>query len=185
MAGSSDERVVVLPRGLNVGAGNRVKMPELTSALTDAGGRDVDTILQSGNILLRTDDGDPETARALVADTLRDSFNIDVHCEVRTAAEISAIFVADPLGPVADDSSRYVVTFLSGVPSADAVADLSSDNHGLEQFRVVGREAYVWAPEGLQNLKLSYSFFERHFDLDATSRNWRTVGKIAGALGVS
>ncbi|MCL2453873.1 MAG: DUF1697 domain-containing protein [Micrococcales bacterium] len=45
-------RLVILPRGINVGTRNRVPMAGLRAALTDAGFTDVQTIGQSGNVLV-------------------------------------------------------------------------------------------------------------------------------------
>ena len=43
---------VVLLRGVNLGSRNRVAMPKLREALEDAGFDDVQTYLQSGNVVL-------------------------------------------------------------------------------------------------------------------------------------
>ena len=45
-------RHVVLLRGVNLGSRNRVAMPKLRDALEDAGFDDVQTYLQSGNVVL-------------------------------------------------------------------------------------------------------------------------------------
>ena len=52
-------RQIVLLRGINLGARNRVSMPELRTALERDGFDDVQTYLQSGNVVL-TSDASPE-----------------------------------------------------------------------------------------------------------------------------
>ena len=45
-------RQIALLRGINLGARNRVSMPDLRELLTGLGHEDVKTLLQSGNVVL-------------------------------------------------------------------------------------------------------------------------------------
>ena len=47
-------RQIVLLRGINIGSKRRVAMPKLREALEDAGYKDVQTYVQSGNVVLST-----------------------------------------------------------------------------------------------------------------------------------
>ena len=55
-------RRIVLLRGINLGASRRVSMPELRAALADAGYEDVRTYVQSGNVVLGTEEA-PDSSR--------------------------------------------------------------------------------------------------------------------------
>lgn len=182
-------RCVVFPRGINVGKHNRVPMAELRPKLAAAGYTDPVTILQSGNIIVTaentSDQPDQPTAAATAAaiqQLLADEFDVHVPCAARTAADIEAILERNPLGHVADDGSRYLVNFLSAEPSPDAVRELVEADHSPEAVHVEGTEAYVWAPEGIKALRLSYSHLERHLGVTATARNWNTLERIAAKL---
>ena len=188
-------RFVVLPRGINVGGHNRVPMAELRPKLAEAGYADPVTILQSGNIIVTADAAAAErshqpgaaagTAAAVataVQQLLADEFDVHVPCAARTAAEIEAILERNPLGHIADDGSRYLVNFLSEAPTPDAVRELVEADHSPEVLHVEGTEAYVWAPEGIKALRLSYSHLERHLGVTATARNWNTLERIAAKL---
>ena len=188
-------RCVVLPRGINVGSHNRVPMAELRPKLAEAGYADPVTILQSGNIIVTAEidadqpdaavqPGQPNTAAvaAAVQQLLADEFDIHVPCAARTAAEIEAILERNPLGHVADDGARYLVNFLSEAPPPDAVQALVDADHSPEAIHIEGTEAYVWAPEGIKALRLSYSHLERHFGVTTTARNWNTLERIAAKL---
>ena len=185
-------RCVVLPRGINVGGHNRVPMAELRPKLAEAGYADPVTILQSGNIIVTAEinanrpnqpsQSSTAAVAAAVQQLLADEFDVHVPCAARTAAEIEAILERNPLGHVADDGSRYLVNFLSEEPSPDAVRELVEADHSPEVLHVEGTEAYVWAPEGIKALRLSYSHFERHLDIIATARNWNTLERIAAKL---
>ena len=168
---------------------NRVPMAELRTKLAEAGYADPVTILQSGNIIVTAEISaeqpeQPGTAAVAVAvqQLLADEFDVHVPCAARTAAEIEAILERNPLGRIADNGSRYLVNFLSEEPSPDAVRALVEADHSPEVVHVEGTEAYVWAPEGIKALRLSYSHFERHLDVTATARNWNTLERIAAKL---
>lgn len=183
-------RCLVLPKGINVGGHNRVPMAELRPKLADAGYADPVTILQSGNIIVTADQPDDATGPAAVAaavaasvqQLLADEFDVHVPCVARTAAEIEAIFRRNPLGHIADDGSRYLVNFLSDEPSPEAVRELTEADHTPEVVHVEGSEAYVWAPDGIKALRLTYAHLERHFGVTATARNWNTLERIAARL---
>ncbi len=183
-------RCVVLPKGINVGGHNRVPMAELRPKLAEAGYTDPVTILQSGNIIVTADQPDdapgPTSVAAAVAASvqqlLADEFDVHVPCVARTAAEIEAILERNPLRHLADDGSRYLVNFLSDEPSPVAVRELTEADHTPEVLHVEGSEAYVWAPDGIKALRLTYAHLERHFGVTATARNWNTLERIAAKL---
>lgn len=183
-------RCVVLPRGINVGGHNRVPMAELRPKLADAGYTDPITILQSGNIIVTADQPDDATGPAAVAaavaasvqQLLATEFDVHVPCVARTAAQIEAILDRNPLGHIADDGSRYLVNFLSDEPSPEAVRDVVEADHTPDVLHVEGSEAYVWAPDGIKALRLTYAHLERRFGVTATARNWNTLERIAAKL---
>ena len=123
---------------------------------------------------------------AAVQQLLADEFDVHVPCVARTAAEITAILERNPLGHIAENGSRYLVNFLATAPGAapdpNAVRSLVEADHAPEVVHVEGSEVYVWAPEGVKALLLSYSHLERHFGVSATARNWNTLERIAAKL---
>lgn len=167
-------------------------MAELRPKLAEAGYGDPVTILQSGNIIVtaeiaadepdQPDQPNADSVAAAVRQLLADEFDVHVPCAARTAAEIEAILERNPLGHIADDGSRYLVNFLSEAPPPDAIRELADADHSPEVLHVEGTEAYVWAPEGIKALRLSYSHLERHLDVTATARNWNTLERIAAKL---
>ena len=58
-------RQIALLRGINLGARNRVSMPELRQLLTGLGHDDVETLLQSGKVVLTSDETGEQLEQAL------------------------------------------------------------------------------------------------------------------------
>jgi uncharacterized protein (DUF1697 family) len=170
------QRKIVLLRGVNVGTRNRIAMAELRAALTDLGYEDARTHLQSGNVVLTSTATPAKLAREIVRE-IANWFGLDVGVVVRTRAELAAVVERDPLGDVATNPSRYLVSFLSEKPSAAAGRELSKADVSPEQFVVVGRELYAWHPAGVHRSKLN-PLIERTLGVRATARNWNTVGRL-------
>lgn len=174
-------RWLVMPRGINVGNRNRVPMPQLRPALEQSGFQDVATVLQSGNLIL-TGSADEATVIEQVRHLISTRFGVDVPCVARTAAEVRSALEAAPLAEIATDGSRHLVLFLSEQPSSADAASLEQEDHSPEVVRIIGRDTFVWTPNGVQAMTLSHTALEKRFGVTATARNWNTMQKIAARL---
>ena len=156
-------RCVVLLRGVNVGASNRIAMADLRELLSQVGCRDVQTYLQSGNAVV-TWPGPPEELAAAVAEALP----LDVPVLVRTAAQLDAVVAANPFADEDLDPTLLHAVFLGGPPPP--LPDLAPD-------RVVAgdRVLYVAYASGSHGTKASTLFSSKRFPVVASARNWRTV----------
>ncbi len=170
-------RHVVLLRGVNLGARNRIAMPALRDALSEAGFDDVRTYLQSGSVAVSGGASSDAVARK-VRKVIADSFGLDIEVVVRTRAELAAIVERDPLREVANDPRRYQVSFLAAKPKADAVRKLEEAAIEPERLVVQGREAYAWHPDGVGRSKLAALLAGNGLGVTATARNWTTVTKL-------
>jgi uncharacterized protein (DUF1697 family) len=164
---------VALLRGINLGSTRRVAMADLRAWLTALGYTEVRTLLQSGNAVFRTDKR-PATVREEVAAAIAEGAGFAVDVVLRTAPELRAVVAADPLGAVAQDPKRYVVSFLDGPatwPDVDPAA------FEPELVHLAEREAYFWLPGGFQKSKIMAAY-PAGPGVVATVRNWNTVTKL-------
>ncbi len=167
-------RQIVLLRAINLGARNRVAMPELRELLEDAGFEDVRTYVQSGNVVLSsglTPDRVARRCEQAIADRLR----LQIEVVTRTREELAEVVARDPLGKVATNPKRYQVTFLSDKPDAEVVDRLTAAAVAPEQVAHIGREVYAWHPDGVGRSKLAALLTGKGLGVSATSRNWTTV----------
>ena len=172
------ERYLVMPRGINVGTGNRVPMAELRAKLADQGYSDVATVLQSGNVIVSTESDDPGEVAGAVQRLLSEEFDVDVPCVVRTANQVRAVLERNPLQEVVSNPSRYLVNFLSEAPDPELAGALLQEHHSPEAVAIEGAEAYVWSPDGVKAMTLSYAYLEKRLGVVATARNWNTLERI-------
>ncbi|MFW3171730.1 DUF1697 domain-containing protein [Geodermatophilus sp. CPCC 206100] len=174
-------RSVVLLRGINLGRARQVGMAELREALTARGHEGVRTHLRSGNVVLDSPLDEAALTRD-VEEAVRARFGFDVPVVVRTGAELAAVVAADPLGAVATDPARYLVTFLPREPDPERVAALPAADAG--EYRVLGRELFLWLPDGVTTTPVGAWDWDRLLGVPGTARNWNTVRKVAALAAV-
>jgi uncharacterized protein (DUF1697 family) len=170
-------RYAALLRGINLGKARQMAMPRLQACLTAQGFADVRTHLRSGNVVLTSPLPEKQLVTA-VRSAIEAEFGFAVPVVVRSGAELAAVLAADPLGDQVTDPSRYSVTFLPELPDADRVAGLPKAEGGV--YRVLGRELYLWLPEGMSRSPMGTWPWDRLLGVAGTNRNWNTVGKLAG-----
>lgn len=168
-------RYVVLLRGINLGATNRLSMKELRPALEDAGFGDVRTHLQSGNVVVGGKGGAKAVERAVRA-VLSDRFGLDVGVLVRTAKQWRDVLADDPFADVADDGRKQFVVFCSEKPTA------LPDVEPPELLVSRGTELHAWCPNGVADGKLITAISRKPPATVATFRNWNTVRAVAELL---
>ena len=170
-------RQIVLLRGINVGGHRRVAMADLRALLNRLGYEDVQTLLQSGNVVLTSGVRADRLERQL-EEQLEDEFGLDIQVVVRTRDELADVIERNPLAAVATDPARYVVSFLSAAPAASVARELAGIDVPPEQFVVSGRELYAWYPNGINKSQLMKLLSEKRLGVTATARNWNTVTKL-------
>ena len=170
-------RCVALLRGINLGPHRAVGMGDLREALASAGFDDVSTVLRSGNVVLECPDDPPETV-ARVERAIADQFGFDVAVTVRTGPEMEAIVEANPYQePAADDPTKVHVVFLSAHPPEEI--DLDPAAFQPETWTVGERVLYLYLPNGMGRAQLPDELGKRLGGVTATTRNWRTVLRLA------
>jgi uncharacterized protein (DUF1697 family) len=166
--------LIALLRGVNVGGHGKVPMPRLRELLTEDGYDDVQTYVQSGNIVLSTRKSPASLSKALRG-LIADEFGVDNPVIVRTRDEIAAVVDKNPLADVADQPKLYQVTFYDDPPSAELVAKFEKLVGDNERMVVDGRELYCWHADGAARSKLWNGIAGAKL---GTSRNWNTVTKL-------
>jgi uncharacterized protein (DUF1697 family) len=166
-------RQIILLRGINIGSRRRIAMPKLRQALEDAGYEDVQTYVQSGNVVLSTSKSAKQTARA-VEKLIKKQFRLDVPVVVRTKGELASIVKGNPLESVAKDPKRYQVTFFETAPDSKLIRKLDELAVDDERLAHSGREIYAWHPAGVARSKM----WNELAKAPGTSRNWTTVTKL-------
>jgi uncharacterized protein (DUF1697 family) len=170
-------------RGINVSGQKLIRMEELKTLYERLGFSDVSTFIQSGNVIFKTN-----LAINILSEKIEKAIEVKykflVPVIIRTIDEIRAILVSNPFLNEEDiDREKLHVTFLDADPPSALSADIMSNDHSPDRFVVKGKDVYLYCPGGYGNTKLSNAFFEKKLKVRATTRNWKTVGKLAELAG--
>lgn len=164
----SGKSYVALLRGINLGKRN-LKMDELRKVATGRGLESAKTYIASGNLLFRSG----QTEKALKDDleeAIGKHMDAKVGVMIRTAAELSAVLVANPFKT---EAANYTVAiFLDEEPPADC-AKFAKNVDG-ERIALGKREIYVHYPRGQGQSRLAIPAAAK-----GTARNMNTVAKLA------
>lgn len=173
--------VVALLKGINVGRNKRIGMAPLRDAVAGAGFEDVETVLQSGNVLLRTDD-DPQSVAARIETEIERRLGLRAAVVARTHDQLAEVVARDPFGPEVTLPKHYLVFFLDRPADPEVVAGLERQGFDADRWCAVGRELYVWCVGGILESRLLPVLQKRPVAPVATSRNWRTVTTLLAKL---
>lgn len=175
---------IALLRGINMGGHKKVAMSDLRGLVEEIGLSDVQTLLQSGNLLFSGPSKPTATLEAQLEAALLKRLGLKTALLIRSAAEWKKLILANPFADEAKrDPSHLALMLLKNKPSTAAVAALKKAIVGREYFEADGRTLYAYFPDGFGNSKFTTALIDRTLSTTATARNWNTVVKIAKAAG--
>lgn len=165
-------------RGVNVGGRAKVGMEDLRSLFTSLGYTDVASYVQSGNLVFKSSIKDASKLTKAIEQQILADLDMEVAVLIRSGAELEKIVAANPLIDRSTDPTKLHVTFLQAKPKPGQVGELPTLSDGKDELAIVGREIYLFCPDGYGNSKLNNAFIEKRLGMRATTRNWRTVAKL-------
>src|SRR5215472_10120780 len=112
--------VISLLRGVNLGGRNKVKMEALRGLYESLGMQNVQTHIQSGNVVFRTKERDLARLSRLIEGGIEKKFGFRTDVILRTPAELREVIARNPFAQrPAVDPSRLLVTFLAADPDPE------------------------------------------------------------------
>lgn len=179
---------IALLRGINVGGKNMIKMADLRQALASAGMADVQTYIQSGNILFHADEAAGELP-ARIRQIILDRFGYSIRVVVRSAAEWNEIIAGMPYtaeelaaaAAAAGDAESHYLALLGGDPRPEKVELVQKLCNEGERMHIHGREVYLLLHMSVRDSKLAQKIDQ--LAEVVTVRNWNTVLKLAELAG--
>src|SRR2546425_5961031 len=170
---------VAMLRGINVSGHKPIKMEDVRAQCGDLGFRNVETYVQSGNIVLQSSLESPTMISKRIAAKIIESFGFEVPVIVRTSKEMRNVISNNPfLKENGIDSSKLHVTLLSEIVQKASLEKLAELSTSPDRFHPAPREIYVYCPSGYGRTKLSNVEVEKALSVTATTRNWRTTNKL-------
>ena len=166
-------------RGVNVGAHNRIKMDALRAVHESLKFEDPRTYIQSGNVIFRTKEKNTAALAKKIENAFEREFGFRSEVILRTVEEFRKAIAASPFSGRRDiNPGKLLVTFLGCEPGAEAHAALRSLEGYPEELHLLGRELYIYFPNGAGKSKLAWSSVAKMLKTTGTARNWNSVTQM-------
>jgi uncharacterized protein (DUF1697 family) len=169
---------VALLRGINVGKAKRLPMAQLREVLADLGYDHVVTLLNSGNAVFQASGSASAQHAKNIAAAILERFKFEVPVIVKSANELAAIVVENPLTAIPSEHSRFLVGFVQDTRTLSGLKGIESLVKLPEQFAVGRSAAYLYCARGILESKAGEALLGKAAS-KTTSRNWATVLKLA------
>ncbi len=171
--------VIAMLRGVNVGGHHKLSMEALRKHCTGLGLEDVQTYIQSGNLVFR-DRGNPGTLASTLEEGIEAGFGFRPAVVLRTSPELRKVIAKNPFaGRSGIEPSRLLVLFMAASPARAALDRVLAMPSDPEEIRANGRELYIYYPEGMARPTIPLVRIEKALQCSFTGRNWNTVLKLA------
>jgi uncharacterized protein (DUF1697 family) len=172
---------VCILRGINVGGHKKILMSDLAAMFEESGYKKVSTYIQSGNVIFHSPEEIPgDLIAGKIRKAIHRKFGFDVPVIVRTINEMQKTVRSNPFLKDREISvEKLHVTLLSEIPEKTLLDALKKHDFPPDKFSVVENDVFLYCPGGYGNTRLSNAFFENRLNVSATTRNWKTIVKLA------
>jgi len=171
-------KYVAFLRGINVGGKNKVKMETLREACASIGFENVETYINSGNVIFETSKTDDKKLAEKLEKAIEKEFALNIKVMVRAIAEIQEIVKNNPFEGQFENDKDLHVFFLDEELPEEKRKQLLSNNNENEQYFVRNREIFCLLRISVLDSLMGKDYIGKKLKVSATARNWRTVNKI-------
>lgn len=166
-------------RAINVG-GHTVKMADLRQQFTAVGFTNVETYIQSGNVIFESSNPQASELEQQIEAHLQGVLGYAVATFLRTPAELTAVahHKAFPDSQFAAGENLYIA-FLKTNPGSEAHTQLLPFQNEIDEFHFHQRELYWLCRKSQSQSNFSGARLEKALGCQATLRSITTVRKMA------
>lgn len=169
---------IALMRGINVGGRHKLPMATLRSVFADAGASEIQTYIQSGNIVFEAGARSGKRIANAVAAAVEAQLGWAAPVVLRTAGAFCEAVELCPYGDAAEPKLVHGVFFDRPTSAADRAAfapPLTQD----EVYELHPEMLFVHYRGGSARSKLTVDVIDRALNVRSTGRNLRTMLKLA------
>jgi len=171
---------IAILRGINVGGKRKILMADLRSLFEKLRCKEVQTYIQSGNVIFQTDS--PSTNLELansIEQAISKKYKFEVPVIVLDADQLKKTAKKNPfLKKEETDITHLHLTFLKEIPTKEDRLKTEEYNYEPDQFIIDKKAVFVYCEGKYHKSKLTNTFFEKKLKVAATTRNWKTVRKL-------
>jgi len=169
-------------KGINVGGKNIIKMDALRDMLERLGFENVQTYIQSGNIIFVSSKNENKLAK-MIQKAIQEKFNIFIDVILRNSEEISGIIHDCPRKykekleePNPSKINKLYVGMMPRMMTQVDVKKIENYASEADGYEIIACDVYLWLENGAGSSKLAKSLSK--LETPVTVRNWKTMNKL-------
>jgi uncharacterized protein (DUF1697 family) len=170
------KRYIAFLRAVNVGGTTIIKMSDLKRTFESFGLENVETYIQTGNVIFDSDESKASIVEKQIEDELAAAFGKRIRLFVRTTREVAKMVEACPFIP--KDGETVYIAILEKKPDLKSVDALLSLRSKADDFAVTGKEVFNLRRDRNDSI-FSNNFVEKTLGVAGTTRNLTTIKKLA------
>ncbi len=175
-------KYIALLRAINVSGSKIIKMEDLRKIFEALKFKNVQTYIQSGNVIFEAKETDKKILRQKIEKHLAKSLGFDVTTIIRTLGELEAIVKHNPFRDEQIDKEHVVyVAFMSEEPSKEKQQWFTKYHSDVDVYGIVGEDLFCLCHKLLGKSLFANSLVEK-MGIDSTTRNLNTVFKLLEML---
>ena len=166
---------IALLKGINVGGHKKVSMAQLCDILSKSGFQNVQTYIQSGNVIFKSSE-ETKNLEDKIQNAISSHFGFEVSVIVKTNAELQLIFDSCPFENAKKEKSYFIM--LNKIPERNLIEEVDKISYDDEEIVIINNCLYFYCSKGFGQTKFNMSTYERKLNLVGTSRNYNTMVKL-------
>jgi len=170
------KRYIAFLRAINVGGTTLIKMTDLKRMFESFGLENVETFIQTGNVIFDSDESKASVLEEQIERQLEKAFGKRVQLFVRTTREVAAMVNSCPFIP--QDKETAYVAILDQKPDKKSIDALLAFRSDADDFAVIGKDVFCLRRDREASL-ISNNFIEKTIGVAGTTRNMTTIKKLA------
>lgn len=180
---NSKNKYIAFLRGINVGGHHKVPMAELRKELEKLNLENVETILNSGNIVFDATTDNLENLETQVSEHLEKAFGFSIPTILLRSELIYQLLENAPFKDIElTKETRLYVSFLKKDTDNNIKLPWSSVDNSFNILDKTGKIISSVLDLSISNTPKGMAVLEKNFGKDITTRNWNTIKRIEKKL---
>jgi len=176
-------KYVAFLRGINVGGHHKVAMADLKKELQSLGFKNIETLLNSGNIIFEAKNTIAELLEETLASHLEKTFGFTIPTIIRTADVILKITEQNPFKNIElTKDLRFYASFLKNDTNATLQLPWSNENNSYKILSLQNKTILSVLDVSITKTPKAMEALEKSYGKGITTRNWNTILKIEKKL---
>ncbi len=172
-------KYIALLRGINVGGNRIIKMADLREMFAGFGYDNVQTYIQSGNVIFEAPSVDCEELANTIQAQLAAELGYEVTVFVRTGQMLHDIAAGNPFPDVEISKDRMLyVTFLQGSIDSQMHDAIVAESNEIDLFEARTDEVYALHYRTPGKVPDFDKMIRKITAVATTTRNWNSINKI-------